>query len=109
MTPEQIKRLLSLGEGQRIEFKSSTHSLDVLGKVVCGFLNASGGYLICWVNSRGDVIGIDDSPDAINWIERIFIEKITPKAFVTVQVEQLEKKQVIIIEVPSGNDVPYAF
>ena len=109
MTPDKIKKLLSLGEGQRLEFKSSTHSLDALGQVVCGFLNASGGYLICGVNDKGDVTGIDASPDAVKQIEQFFMEKISPKAYVAVQVEQLEKKPVIVIEVPAGKDVPYAF
>ena len=109
MTLEQIKKLLSLGEGQRIEFKSSIRNLDGLGKVVCGFLNTSGGYLICGVKEGGEVIGIVDSHDAVNRLKRHLIEYISPKALVAVQVEQLEKKPVIIIEVPSGSDVPYSF
>lgn len=41
MTSEQIQEMLSLGEGQRIEFKSSIKNVDVLGRIVCGFLNLS--------------------------------------------------------------------
>ena len=109
MNLAKIKKLFSLGESQRIELKSSARDLDALGKVVCGFLNTSGGYLICGVNNKGEVIGIDDLHNAINRLEQLFIKKITPKALVAVQVEELEKKPVIIIEVPSGTDVPYAF
>ncbi len=109
MTSDRIIKLLSLGEGQLVEFKSSTSSLDALGKVVCGFINTSGGYLIYGVNEKGDVIGIDKISDVIIKLERLFIEKISPKAFIAVQVEQLDSKPIVIIEVPSGKDVPYAF
>jgi ATP-dependent DNA helicase RecG len=109
MNLEQIKNLLSLGENQRVEFKSSISNLDGLGKTVCGFLNSAGGYLICGVNNRGDVIGIQESHDVAIKLERHLIEHISPKAFVAVQAEELDKKLVISIEVPAGSDVPYAF
>lgn len=73
MTSDRIMKLLSLGEGQLVEFKSSTSSLDALGMVVCGFLNTSGGYLIYGVNEKGDVIGIDKISDVIIKLERLFI------------------------------------
>ena len=109
MTLEQIKNLLSLGENQRIEFKSSIRNLDALGKTVSGFLNTAGGYLICGVSESKGVIGIEDSHDAVYKLERYLIEHISPKAFVAVQAEELNNKLVISIEVPAGSDVPYAF
>ncbi|MGB4408468.1 MAG: RNA-binding domain-containing protein [Sphaerochaeta sp.] len=109
MILEQIKKLLSLGDNQRIEFKSSIRNFEGLGKTVCGFLNSAGGYVICGVNERGEIIGIDDLHDVVGSLEQYLIENISPKAFVAVQVEELDKKLVISIEVPAGSDVPYAF
>lgn len=43
MNLKQIKTLLSLGENQRVEFKSSIRNLEELGRTVCGFLNSAGG------------------------------------------------------------------
>lgn len=109
MTLKQIKKLLSLGENQQVEFKSSFNNLEELGMIVCGFLNSSGGYLICGINKRGDVIGISESFKGEERLNQYLIQNISPKAFVAVQVEELEEKQVICIEVPAGSDVPYAF
>ena len=53
MTMDSIQKMLSLGEGQRTEFKPNTKSVDALGRVICGFLNTSGGYLICGMDDRG--------------------------------------------------------
>ena len=109
MTPHQIQELLSLGEGQRVEFKSTVRNVDALGRVICGFLNASGGYLICGVDDRGAVPGVDASPDALAMLEKRLHEGVSPKALVSVQTQDLGGKPVIVIEVPAGKDVPYAF
>ena len=109
MTTEEIQQLLSLGEGQRVEFKSVTRNLDALGRVICGFLNTAGGYLICGVDDEGKAIGVDASDEAVSVLERKLHDGISPKALVSVEVQPLEDKPVIVIEVPAGKDVPYAF
>ncbi|MGB8247587.1 MAG: RNA-binding domain-containing protein, partial [Chlorobium sp.] len=109
MTSEQIREMLALGEGQRIEFKSSIHNEDVIGQVVCGFLNTSGGYIICGANDRGEASEIDTSPEGVARLERSLHEGISPKSLVSVQMQELGQKPVIVIEVPGGKDVPYAY
>ena len=109
MTSEQIQEMLSLGEGQRMEFKASTRNVDALGGVVCGFLNTSGGYLICGIQESGKVVGVDASESAITKLEKQFHEGISPKSLISVQVQELEEKPVIVVEVPAGKDLPYAF
>ena len=106
MTSEQIQEMLSLGEGQRIEFKATTRNVDALGGVVCGFLNTSGGYLICGIQEPGKVVGVDASESTITKLEKQFHEGISPKSLVSVQVQELEGKPVIVIEVPAGKDMP---
>lgn len=109
MTPDQILKLLSLGEGQRVEFKATAANVETLGRVVCGFLNTSGGYLICGVGDRGAIRGVDASADAVAALEKKLHDGLSPKALVSVEVQWLEKKPVIVIEVPADKDVPYAF
>ena len=109
MNSRQIQDTLSLGEGQRIELKASTSNVDVLGAVVCGFLNTTGGYIICGIQEPGKVVGADASENAIARLEKQFHEGISPKSLISVQVQELEGKPVVVIEVPAGQDVPYAF
>jgi ATP-dependent DNA helicase RecG len=106
MTSQQVQEMLSLGERQRVEFKASTRSVDALGGVVCGFLNTSGGYLICGVQESGEVVGVDASERAITKLEKQFHEGISPKSLISVQVQELEGRPVIVVEVPAGKDVP---
>lgn len=53
MSVTEIQRLLSLGEGQHVEFKSCLSNVDAIGHVVCGLLNTSGGYVVCGVDNDG--------------------------------------------------------
>jgi hypothetical protein len=41
MKADQVQQLLCLGEGQRMEFKSTAGNVGSLGRVICGFLNTS--------------------------------------------------------------------
>ncbi|MFA7371389.1 MAG: RNA-binding domain-containing protein [Sphaerochaetaceae bacterium] len=110
MTLEQIRRVLSLGENQSVEFFASIKNLDILGKTVCGFLNSlKGGYLICGVSVRGEVLGVSVSQTEINELEQELLKNISPKAFIAVQAENIDLKQVVSIEIPSGSDGPYTF
>lgn len=110
MNPAQIRRMLSLGERGTVEFASSIDDLDALGRAVCAFLNnQDGGYIICGVSETGVVEGISASQTALYILERDVLKNISPKAFIAVQAERLDDRQLISIEVPSGSDGPYAF
>lgn len=109
MKPDDIRKRLSLGEGQRVEFKPNTKNTNALGRVICGFLNTTGGYLICGMDGDGQVLGVDASDDAVAQLELKLHADLSPKALVSVQVQHLGDRPVIVIEVPAGKDVPYAF
>ena len=109
MSPEQILKLLSLGEGQRVEFKATFNNVEVLGQVICAFLNTSGGYLICGIEDRGNVLGVDTSDLLVSSLEKSLHDGLSPKALVSIQAQPLKGKQVLVIEVPAGKDVPYSF
>ena len=109
MTPKKIQEALSLGENQHMEFKANTRNANALGQIVCGFLNASGGYLICGIQNPGRITGIEASPQEIANLEKKLHEGISPRAFVSFQIEKLDGRPVLVIEVPQGKDVPYAF
>jgi ATP-dependent DNA helicase RecG len=109
MNSVKIQELLSLGEGQRVEFKSSPKNVDALGRVICGFLNTAGGFLVCGISDQGDVLGMADSDAEVSNLEKRIHDGLSPKAMVSFHVQTLEALRVLVIEVPVGADVPYAF
>ena len=109
MTPEKILQLLRLGESRQVEFRTSLKSTDPIGKNVCGLLNSSGGYIVCGVADDGEIVGVDISDAQLLAFEQKLHELLSPSSLVSVQRQELNGSQVVIIEVPKGHDVPYSF
>ncbi|WP_440062105.1 RNA-binding domain-containing protein [Pseudomonas syringae] len=104
----QLKKLLLLGESQNLELKARV-STSICGRHVCAFLNSQGGYLLCGVDSDGQILGVDDAQRAAQKMETQLKTQIQPPVLFSVEVQEIDDRQVLVIEVPSGKDVPYAF
>jgi len=64
---QHLKRLLSIGEGLRVEYKEAKNALPTnLFETVCAMLNRDGGDILLGVNDSGRVIGID-----VQYLERL--------------------------------------
>ena len=107
MNKDKLIELLSLGEGQSVEFKSS-YRTQIVGQQVCAFLNTRGGYIVCGINDKGAVIGINNRGSVCE-LENQLVKGLNPKALVTVEMHQIKGKSVFVVEVPAGKDIPYSF
>lgn len=108
MNKAMLNRALVLGENQSIAYKS-TLEVHGLGLHVCAFLNSGGGYIVCGVENSGETSGLVFDNAEIARLEKTLHAKISPKALISFEVNVLEGHQVLVIEVPSGKDIPYAF
>lgn len=109
MKSTEIQNLLNLGEGPRFEFKSNIKSVEGIGRAVSGFLNTTGGYVICGIGPENEVLGVEITDEQLAKFERRLHESISPKTLISIQRQNLEGRQVLVIEVPKGHDVPYSF
>ncbi|MCK9299674.1 MAG: putative DNA binding domain-containing protein, partial [Methanoculleus sp.] len=109
MKTRAVIESLSLGERQSVEFISDCRDLELVGQAVCGFLNTSGGYIVCGVDERGELTGIDRAAELAKSLEQGLQRGLSPGALVSVQVQEVEGKELLVIEVPAGKDLPYAF
>ncbi|MHB8163073.1 MAG: RNA-binding domain-containing protein, partial [Methanoregula sp.] len=109
MKIEKIKEILMLGEDRNIEFKSQYNDIENIGPIICGFLNSFGGYIICGIGENGEITGFDGSDLNIQNFEKSLAQEISPPATVFVQRQSFEGQFLLIIEVPPGQDQPYAF
>ena len=55
MTPEEIRALISHGEGQRLEFKRSLAELETGVRAVAAMANADGGHVLFGVRDDGAI------------------------------------------------------
>lgn len=108
MNKNELLSILNLGETQTIEFKLST-SIDSIGKNICAFLNTRGGYIICGVNDNLEIIGISNADEKINRINSELVKDIIPSALYSIDIHELQGKNLVIVEVPAGKDIPFSY
>ena len=111
---EEIKELISKGEGEELEFKSTlrtnlhTNEFDkniehsVL-KTITGFLNSKGGTLLIGVSDKGEILGIrpdkfENSDKFLLHLTNIIKEKIGKKYFHLIDIQTKKTKNKIVIK-----------
>lgn len=109
MTAEDIKNLISTGEGYNTEFKVSVPSkIRELTEEVCAFANSAGGRLLIGVNDKNEIKGAIIDNSKLSAIQNS-ISEISPKLNCTIESILIDDKKVIVINVPSGKQKPYVF
>lgn len=107
MKAADFLKMVATGEGEQVEFKRGTVVPDVVAKVVCAFLNHRGGRVIIGVGDDGELIGVPNAEVMAEQLRSSLSKMITPPALWTVEQQEAEGKNFMIVEVPEGMDKPY--
>ncbi len=77
---------------------------------VCAFANTNGGtvYIGLSNNKRRKVAGVDNANDAVNLLQNEINSAITPTLNVDVDVHDTQGKSIVRVQVPFGEERPYA-
>jgi ATP-dependent DNA helicase RecG len=107
ITANDIKLLVTLGEGYNAEFKVSIPSkVRELTEEVCAFANAAGGVLLLGVNDANEIKGV-----SIDNVKRSAIQNrlgdISPHLTCALNLIEVDGKTIGVIELPSGPNKPY--
>ena len=109
MDIEQIKKIIEEHESKTLEFKTSTTQLQAAFKTVCAFLNSNGGTVLIGVKNNGDIVGQDVTDSTRREIANE-IKKLEPAAAIDVNyIKTGKSKFVIVLQVETGNHVPYVY
>ncbi|MBO7325498.1 MAG: putative DNA binding domain-containing protein [Bacteroidales bacterium] len=110
MNADQFLKLSKEGENSILEYKTCTEKVsESLYETVCSFLNHSGGKILLGVKDDGEIIGIN--PEKVLPIQASIIATIKntecflPCPYFTPQIIQLDKKIVLLLEIPCGQYV----
>jgi len=107
LTSDDIKLLVTSGEGYNAEFKVSVPSkVKELTEEVCAFANAAGGVLLIGVNDNNQIVGVTVDNAKRSTIQNS-LSDITPKLSCVLSFIEVDGKNIGIIEVPSGENKPY--
>ena len=109
MTLDDILSMVSKGETEMLEFKTSTGMRKEATKTVCAMLNKRGGYVIFGVTPDCKVLGQQVSDSTI---ERLSAEilRIDPPAFPEInRILVTENMELISVRVLPGTSQPYQY
>src|SRR5581483_9027760 len=107
MTRRDLQDLIAKGEGPRLEFRAGATQADMIARIVCGFLNQDGGLLVLGVEDRNRVIGVADAESKLQQLQAELTTRISPNALWSGERVQFEGRDLVLIEVPDGQDKPY--
>ena len=80
-----------------------------LKKEVVAFANTCDGTIYIGINDKGEVIGVENSDDVIERASASIRNAIKPDVtmYVTLNIEDIEDKKVVVIKVQRGASRPY--
>ena len=103
-----LKSLIKQGENEQLEFLESVRK-DSIARNLCAFLNGDGGRILVGISDNGMPVGLEDAKQYIEELKIYLLEAIVPSAPVTISVENLGFKQLILLKVWGGSKQPYIF
>ena len=103
-----IKELISQQEHNSLEFKTGWN-VEAILKTICAFLNTEGGWIIVGHNEK-ELIGLPDiTEQKVNDLKRNALENIFPQPLVYVQLETVNEKSIVLLNVLKGSRQPYSY
>lgn len=108
MTLEEIKHLVSRGEGRHLEFKRRVPEPERLAKEVVAFANSGGGHLLIGVGDDGKIVGVRDSEEEEFSLQQALGMNCRPTIrWTSERVPVTAKRDVIMVTVPDSPRKPH--
>ncbi len=108
MTTKQILTELQFDENLAVDFFPG-FDVDLVGRSIGSFLNSGGGVVVCGVGDDGAVLGVSGAQGAAEKAEEVLSGFVVPRVLFSVDVQEVDGLDVVVVEIPAGKDVPYAF
>jgi ATP-dependent DNA helicase RecG len=102
-----LSQLLAQGESEQVEFVVGVDKEAHVEEAACAFLNAQGGTIVAGVKDDGRLVGVPGAEDKAQAVQQRLLAAISPPAPLSVTVEAIEGKKLIVIDVPQGLEKPY--
>jgi ATP-dependent DNA helicase RecG len=103
------EELINKGESETLEFKTSLSLKDEIGACVSAFSNTSGGIILIGVTDKGGVVGVGIGANTIENVASYIKRHTDPQIFPSINVLEIDGKNIIAVEVDESNDKPVFF
>jgi ATP-dependent DNA helicase RecG len=109
MTQKQLKQLITQGENQTVEFKSSLKLMNEIGETISALANTSGGIILIGVSDEGKILGIDIGKKTLEDLANFIKENTDPKIYPDIKPHQIDDKKIIEISLKESDEKPVFF
>ena len=99
-----LKKIISQGESETVEFKKSPSESKEIIKTISAFANTKGGKIFIGISNSGKVPGVKIGKDTIERLTNQITQNTDPKIHPHITVERIDEKQIIIIKVKESSD-----
>ena len=104
-----LKKLISQGESEAIEFKESLQLKDEIGKSVSSFSNSRGGIILIGIYDIGKIKGIQIGKKTVIDLAEYIKRNTDPPIFPGIKINKIGDKNVISIKVKPVDEKPVFF
>ena len=104
-----LLKLISGGENERLEFKESLRLKEEISQAVSAFSNANGGSILIGVSDDGTIIGVEIGRNTLEELANYIKRNTDPAIFPSMTVLDAEGKKIIAIEVKESAEKPAFF
>ncbi len=108
MNLRELSQLVTLGEGQHLEFKKRVPGPERIAKEVIAFANTGGGRLLLGIDDDGTVTGVKDAAEEEYALQQALATHSKPA--VPIESERIpitKKRDVIVVRVPASDQKPH--
>src|SRR3989344_6270185 len=106
MDKKELKLIISKGETDRVEFKSSLSQTNEIIQTISGFANSDGGIIFIGVSNNGEILGVDIGKDSVERLTNNLNQNIEPRIYPEVLVKEIKSKKIIMINILKVIDKP---
>ncbi len=103
MTHDDLPEMVSGGESERVEFKTSLADSKRIVETVAAMATLGGGTIVVGVRDNGTVLGVDLGEGALEQFAQRVLAGTDPKVYVRLRTEVIDGRPVLRIDVPPGD------
>jgi len=107
LTPEEVRTLISQGEGQRLELKRSLAELGMGTRAAAAMANTDGGHVLFGVRDDGTILGVQIGAQTREQVVRAVTDNTDPTLYPSVEYVDVNGNTVIVVAVARSEDRPH--
>lgn len=108
MTPDELRARILRWEDPHTDFKEVIERNGDLARNLVCFANSDGGQLVIGVAKDRSIIGVADTDSLLLRVDDVAFNACSPPLTVVPEVIELDGKNVVVLNIPKGDQRPYA-